>query len=227
MSATEISRRKALGIATATVTAGSLYGTTTAGAQDEECLTCADCEDELCPGCRNADSSTDTASITFNDQAACGGREVVIEEACLPCGGFIDIHDNESTTDSCTPGEEFGAGYPLGASIYLEPGCHENVTICLCEENCYFGCCVGWERDEGEDCIESDPRELCAMIHRDDPADCTFTHYCDHGEHDNAYLDDNNDPIQDCATVTKDEDCEHGCEPVKCELQHKPECDQI
>lgn len=226
MSSTEISRRKALGIATATVTAGSLYGTTTAAAQDEECLECDECDGEPCPECRTADSSTDTADITFKNQSACGGREVVIEEACLPCGGFIDIHDAESDTDECSD-QTFGQGAPLGASTYLEPGCHENVTICLCEENCYFGCCVGWERATGEDCIQSEPRELCAMIHRDDPADCTFTHFCDHGQEDNPYLDANNDPIQDCAKIKKDEECEHGCEPIECKTQHKDVCDEL
>lgn len=216
MTVKDISRRKVMGMTSAAVVGGSLYGTTTVAASH----TCDECTD--CP-CRAADEPADCtdacdAYITFNDQEATGGREVVVKEACLPNGGFIDIHDEEDT-DACV-NESFSAGYPLAASIYLEPGVHKNVELCLCEDNRdvggMFGECIGWERGENEDCLKSDPRTLCAMLHVDDPDDCCNTHYCNHEEGDDAAYVCDSSPVQDCASVTKNDEA-HDCDPIECE----------
>lgn len=155
------------------------------------------------------------ASITFEDQTVgddCNGENdgtpdsVVVSEATLPCGGFIDVHDPDKNTAT------FGKGHPVGATEFLASGTYSNVCIDLFEdnENGPFGSCINWDRQE-----LNNEQQLCAMLHLDTDNNTDFTHYCQHDTAasgtDHAYLcdedgDGNLEPVQDCAVVSPDSD---------------------
>lgn len=135
------------------------------------------------------------AEITFDDQTT-NCKRVVVERACLPHGGFIDIHDAER---NCGSSGCFPLGYPLGATGWLQPGCHEDITIELFSDVR----CIEWEE---KDCLD-EPKRMCAMPHRNTTTSKSFEHYCTDGEEDPPYTcptdsDSKDDVVQDCATVT-------------------------
>jgi len=75
----------------------------------------------------------DTATVTPSDQATVsmentntGGAFLVVQEAYLPEGGFVTIHDS-----TVTDGAVFDS--IRGSSDYLEPGTHSNVHVKLDE----------------------------------------------------------------------------------------------
>lgn len=143
----------------------------------------------------SAQGDQECAEITFDDQRT-DCKRVVVESAFLPEGGFIDIHDAER---NCGPSGCFPHGYPLGATGWLEPGWHEDITIALFSDVR----CIEWEE---KDCLD-EPREMCAMPHENTTDDRSFVHYCTHGEEDTPYTcppesEPPEDIVQDCATVT-------------------------
>lgn len=184
-----ISRRRILQVSGTTLTIGAGF-VGSAAANDR------------CTNGLNGDDSCD-AYVIFDDQTVRSdcesgqGDAVVVNEAYLPCGGFIDIHDTTRTA-------VFGKGYPLGATCYLDPGTYTNVCIDLYEGNCSFGTCTTWTNVDDE--LPS-TRDLIAMLHLDTDGDEEFLHYCQHESAtsglDHAYVC-NGAPVDDRATVTAD-----------------------
>jgi PGF-CTERM protein len=81
----------------------------------------------------NGDPVVDTATVTLSDQATVsmettntGGHFVSVDEAYLPNGGFVTIHDS-----TVLDGAVFDS--IRGSSEYLEPGTHTNIHITLDE----------------------------------------------------------------------------------------------
>ncbi|WP_147464870.1 metal-dependent hydrolase [Halococcus sp. IIIV-5B] len=66
--------------------------------------------------------TTETASVTFNDQQT-NGSTLTVENVTLPDGGWVVV-TNESYSDDPT-------GSAVGISRYLEPGNHEDVRVSL------------------------------------------------------------------------------------------------
>lgn len=153
---------------------------------------------DSCTDGLNGDGACE-ASITFDNQSVHSSLECVndcavyVQSAYLPCGGFIDIHDTTRT-------DTFGAGYPLGATVYLEPGTYSDVEICLYEGNGAFGTCVDWNQL----CLQEE-KTLSAMLHVDTDDNELFTHYCQHDSEvtgtDHAYVCDGS-PVLDKASVS-------------------------
>ncbi|MEF8808395.1 MAG: hypothetical protein V5A17_01700 [Natronomonas sp.] len=69
----------------------------------------------------------EAADATISQQTS-GGTTVVVEEVTVPEGGFVTIHDS-----TVLDGGEAVLTSVRGASDYLEPGTHENVTVTLDE----------------------------------------------------------------------------------------------
>lgn len=201
-----VKRRRILQVAGGTAAGSAFIGTASA---DHECAHPIDsCPDDFTPNC-NADGEED-AFINFecqevHEEAECE-QSVFVECAYLPNGGYIDIHDKTENCDD--QGRCFSAGYPLGATTYLDPGYYECVEVPLFEEHPgddTFGDCIDLNQCELEEC-----KEVGAMLHVDTGDDEEFTHYCSHdgpGEPDDpAYLCDLDDdgegePIEDTAEI--------------------------
>lgn len=169
----KLTRRTALTAASGAVASGLVVGSGTVGADEDD-------------GC---------AEITFNDQET-NCKRVVVDEVFLPDGGFIDIHSDERQEG---PSGEFPLGYPLGATGWLEPGWHEDVTITLFSDVR----CIEWEE---KDCLD-EPTDMCAMPHENTTQERSFVHYCTDGEEDPPYTCPSDgevpgDVVEDCATVT-------------------------
>lgn len=166
-----LSRRSVLATASGVIAGGVVVGSATVTAEHE------------------------CAEITFNDQET-NCKRVVVERACLPHGGFIDIHDAER---NCGPSGCYPLGYPLGATGWLEPGCHEDITIALFSDVR----CIEWKE---KDCLD-EPKRMCAMPHENTTQQRSFVHYCTGGEEDPPYTcppeeEPPDGVVQDCATVT-------------------------
>ena len=67
-------------------------------------------------------ATTESASVTFEDQEM-NGSTVTITNATLPDGGWVVVN-NESFESNPT-------GSAVGASAYLKPGTHRNITVSL------------------------------------------------------------------------------------------------
>lgn len=129
-----------------------------------------------------ATSDDDCARVTFTDQQTDDGR-VVVDSVYLPEGGFVDFHhrpegaepgrpaDDEEWADwQVGPSGRFPLGYPLGASAYLEPGTHEDVTNTLLADVQ----CLEWEDRD----ISAETR-MVAMAHERTTGSRVFQHFCD------------------------------------------------
>lgn len=175
MNDTIISRRRTLTAASGAITGSLLVGT--AGADEHDC-----------------------AQITFTDQTT-NCKRVVVDDVYLPDGGFIDIHRRPAGAEPSRPPEEdwqcgpsgcFPLGYPLGATGWLKPGWHEDVTVTLFSDVR----CIEWEE---KGCLEEDTR-MCAMPHRDTTDSRSFVHFCETGADPPYKCDD--EVVEDCATIS-------------------------
>ncbi|WP_083405298.1 DUF7282 domain-containing protein [Haloferax larsenii] len=108
-----------------------------------------------------------TASVVFDNQTT-DGASVTVANATLSDGGFVAIH-NES-------------GAIVGASAYLAPGTHTNVSVVL-------------------DTPVVENTTLTAMPHLDTNANETFDFVQTNGSEDGPYTDDGT-PVTDEGLVT-------------------------
>ncbi|APW98004.1 hypothetical protein CHINAEXTREME_09520 [Halobiforma lacisalsi AJ5] len=118
------------------------------------------------------------ATISFDDQES-DGDSVVIDSVELSEGGFVAVYDG--VTVDADPDAV------LGASAYLEPGGHENVTV------------------EFDEPLE-ESRPLVAVVHHDTTDDETFRYVESDGEDDEPYVSDGGGPVLDGAFVTVEAD---------------------
>ena len=124
-----------------------------------------------------AQSQTQTragASVTFSDQET-NGTTVTVDSVNLSEGGYVVIHDS-----TLLEGDAFGS--ILGASSYLEPGQHSNVTVSL-------------DRP-----LDSD-QTLIAMAHKDTNENLVLEFNVTQGMEDGPYLA-NDEPVTDSAQMT-------------------------
>lgn len=73
----------------------------------------------------NNSTAADAATITVENQTT-NGTTVTIENATLPEGGFVSVHNR-----SYLPPANESVASVLGASAYLKPGRHEDVEVVL------------------------------------------------------------------------------------------------
>lgn len=104
------------------------------------------------------------AEISFTRQPS-DGRTVVVDRVRLPRGGFVAIHG-----EGIEPPESDLVGSVRGASGYLAPGVHENVTITLSEPV------------EG-----TGPARVTAQAYRDTNGNEVFDFVTSNGSVDEAY----------------------------------------
>jgi PGF-CTERM protein len=123
-----------------------------------------------------AELAHDTPAATFDNQTS-GGTTVTVQSVALPDGGFVTIHD---ATVSAGGTEVFSS--VRGASAYLDPGVHENVTVTLSQP------------------VDNDTT-LVAMPHEDTNDDHTYSFVSSGGEADGPYTNDG-DVVVDSASVT-------------------------
>ncbi|WP_254837960.1 DUF7282 domain-containing protein [Natronomonas marina] len=128
----------------------------------------------------NGEIVLDTATVTPSDQATVsmndtttGGHFVSVDEAYLPDGGFVTIHDS-----TVLDGAVFDS--IRGTSDYLAPGTHENIHITL-----------------DEPLNESDT--LVPMAHRDTNDNQQYDFPESEGEEDGPYTTEGGDPVVDTA----------------------------
>jgi PGF-CTERM protein len=105
----------------------------------------------------------DTADVAFSNQTT-GGYSVAVDEAFLPEGGFVTVHDA-----SVTEGAVFES--VRGTSTYLEPGLHRDVRVTL-------------------EAPLNDSATLVPMAHRDTDGDTNYTFPESEGEVDGPYTVD-------------------------------------
>ncbi|PSQ42830.1 PGF-CTERM sorting domain-containing protein [Halobacteriales archaeon QS_9_68_42] len=118
---------------------------------------------------------SDRASVSMNDTTT-GGNFVVVDEAFLPEGGFVTIHDS-----TVLDGEIVGS--IRGTSDYLGAGTHSGVHITL-----------DAPLDEGD--------TLVPMAHRDTNDNEQYDFPDTDGEEDGPYTTDEGDPVVDTADAS-------------------------
>ena len=118
---------------------------------------------------------SDRASVSMNDTTT-GGNFVVVDEAFLPEGGFVTIHDSTVLDDAVFDSIR-------GTSDYLEAGTHSGVHITLDEP-----------LDEGD--------TLVPMAHKDTNDNEQYDFPDTDGEEDGPYTTDEGDPVVDTADAS-------------------------
>ncbi|WP_158058998.1 DUF7282 domain-containing protein [Halorussus halophilus] len=132
--------------------------------------------------------TTNASSVTFENQTS-NGSAVTIANVTVPDGGFVVVHDRELLNGSVLDSV-------LGASAYLEPGTHENVTVTFDEQ------------------IEAD-QLLLAVTYRDTNGNETFEFVRSQGEADSAYVVENQVVIDDAAVTVEAQSAETTTEVVE------------
>jgi PGF-CTERM protein len=130
----------------------------------------------------------EAADATISQQTS-GGTTVVVDEATLPEGGFVTIHDS-----TVLDGGEAVLTSVRGSSAYLEPGTHENITVTLDEP------------------LEEDDT-LVAMPHRDTDGDQIYSFVSSGAEADGPYATDGS-AVVDTAEVTASATVEMSDQPT-------------
>jgi PGF-CTERM protein len=126
---------------------------------------------------------SDQATVSMNDTAT-SGYYVSVDEAFLPEGGFVTIHDA-----TVTDGAVFDS--IRGTSEYLEPGVHEDVGVHLDEP-----------LEEGQTVVP--------MAHRDTNGNEEYDFPSSEGEEDGPYTTDEGDPVITTAETTLSAEVEMG-----------------
>jgi hypothetical protein len=120
-------------------------------------------------------NATDGSSVELGNQTVTN-RTVTVGRVTLPEGGYVIVHGGRYVFD--------GRPQPLGASSYLEPGTHRNVSVRLSAEAIPGGA-MG---------------HVAAILYRDD-GDEQFTRFQQEGDTDPPYTIDGR-PVDDTATIT-------------------------
>jgi PGF-CTERM protein len=115
----------------------------------------------------------DTANVSFSAQSS-GGTVVVVDEAFVPEGGFVTVHDS-----SLQDGDTFES--VRGTSEYLAPGLHRDIVVTL-------------------DDPLSDDDTLIPMAHQDTNGNEAYDFANSSGQEDGPYTDDG--AVIDSANVT-------------------------
>jgi len=136
----------------------------------------------------DGEDEDETASVSFEDQES-DGASVEVDEATLPDGGFVTIHDS-----SLLEGEVTGS--VIGVSEYLESGDHEDVDVDLYED------VPGAEFDQDE---LTEDQTLIAMPHLDTNDNEEYDFVESEGEDDGPYTEDD-EPVTDDAEITVEGD---------------------
>ena len=119
------------------------------------------------------------ASVTFPDQTT-GGETVTVEDVTLSEGGFVAVQNDSGAN----PGEV------RGASAYLSPGTHDEVTVEL-------------------DAPLSSDADLAAQAYTDSDADRRYEYDTSAGDRDGPYRNTDDNLIgSDSASVTYEESTE-------------------
>ncbi|WP_218644780.1 PGF-CTERM sorting domain-containing protein [Natronomonas gomsonensis] len=118
---------------------------------------------------------TDEASVSMNDTNT-GGNFVVVDEAFLPNGGFVTVHDS-----TVLDGDVFDS--VRGTSEYLAPGTHEDIHVTLDEP------------------LEEDDT-LVPMAHQDTNNNEAYDFPDSEGQQDGPYTTDSGDAVVDTANAT-------------------------
>jgi len=126
---------------------------------------------------------SDRATVSTNDTAT-SGYYVSVDEAFLPEGGFVTIHDA-----TVTDGAVFDS--IRGTSEYLEPGVHEDVGVHLDEP-----------LEEGQTVVP--------MAHRDTNGNEEYDFPSSEGGEDGPYTTDEGDPVITTAETTLSAEVEMG-----------------
>jgi hypothetical protein len=116
-----------------------------------------------------------TASVTFDDQDS-DGTTVTVSSVNLSDGGFVVVHDG-----TLLEGETVGS--VVGASEYLSPGTHEQVSVTLDEPI-------------------SEDMTLIAMPHQDTNDNQAYDFVTSNGTDDGPYTDDAGQAVTDPAQIT-------------------------
>jgi len=117
---------------------------------------------------------TDEASVNMSNTSS-SGHYVSVDEAFLPDGGFVTVHDS-----TVLDGAVFDS--IRGSSDYLEPGLHRNVGVHLNET------------------LEEDDT-LVPMAHKDTNDNEAYDFAETEGDEDGPYTTDDGDPVVDTAEV--------------------------
>jgi hypothetical protein len=125
-----------------------------------------------------------TATVSFEEQDS-DGQVVTVASVNLPEGGYVAIHDQTLVSE----GDPIGS--TIGATGYLEPGSHEEVTVELLEP------------------IEED-QELIAMPHMDTNGNETLDFLSTEGSEDGPYVNEESQPVTDSAQVTVSDSMDDG-----------------
>ncbi len=125
-----------------------------------------------------------TANVTFPNQTS-NGTVVFVENVTLSEGGFVAIH-NDSLLQNQTVSSD------IGASSYLEPGVHQNVSVTL--YNVSGANFTNTSLSQGN-------HTLIAMPHLDTNGNQSFDFVATDGSADGPYTFANGTAVTDQATV--------------------------
>lgn len=125
-----------------------------------------------------------TANVTFQNQTS-NGTVVFVENVTLSEGGFVAIH-NESLLQNRTVSSD------IGASAYLEPGTHQNVSVELYNVS-------GANFTNAS--LPAGNHTLIAMPHLDTNGNQSFDFVATDGAEDGPYTFANGTAVTDQATV--------------------------
>jgi len=121
-----------------------------------------------------AAAQNDKAAVTL-DAKTSGGTTLVVDEATLPNGGFVAIHDSTINDGAVLKSV-------VGASDYLSAGSHEDVEVRLSEPL-------------------TEDAELVAMPHEDTDGNQVYSFVADNGQTDGPYTA-SGAPVIDSAQIT-------------------------
>lgn len=125
-----------------------------------------------------------TANVTFPNQTS-NGTVVLVENVTLSEGGFVAVH-NESLLQNRTVSSD------IGASEYLEPGTHQNVSVTL-----YDVPGANFTRTS----LSQGNHTLIAMPHTDTNGNQSFDFVATNGSMDGPYTFANGTAVTDRVTV--------------------------
>ncbi|MEM4781234.1 MAG: hypothetical protein QXG03_06715 [Halalkalicoccus sp.] len=128
------------------------------------------------------DDAPEEASVGFSDQESDDGMTVTVDEAPLPEGGFVAIHDETLIS------EEDPIGSNVGVSEYFEAGTHSDIEVELDRE------------------VDAEGETLIAMPHMDTNDNETYDFVTSEGEDDGPYTDEDDEAVVADAEVTVADD---------------------
>jgi len=128
---------------------------------------------------RQRDRRDGRERVRRGDERGSQGTEVTVN-ATLSEGGYVAVHDDSLLANATTLDLNEAVNSTIGASAYLEPGEHENVTITLFDV-------PGAEFDETE---LTESQFLVAMPHQETNDNETYDYVATNGTEDGPYTID-------------------------------------